>query len=61
MAVCNTFFWVIRAPILTFECELWVLRQDEIEQLRKFQRYVGRHCQRFPPRSTNYSAVYPLG
>ena len=44
-----------------FGCELWVLRPDEIDILRKFQRYVGRRCQRFPTRTPNYSAVYPLG
>ena len=61
MAICTTVFWTIIIPIVTFGSELWILRPDEIDLLRKFQRYVGRRCQRFPPRSPNYSSVYPLG
>ena len=41
--------------------ELWVLKGEEIEELRKFQRYIGRRCQRYPKRSPNYSAYTPLG
>ena len=61
MSICNTVFWAIIASILTFGCELWVLRPGEIDILRKFQRYVGRRCQRFPTRTPNYRAVYSLG
>ena len=40
---------------------MWVLSSTEVEELRKFQRYVGRKCQRFPKRFPNYSAYIPLG
>ena len=61
MSVCTTIFWAIIMPIVTYGSELWVLRGNETELLHKFQRYVGRRCQRFPKRSPNYSAYYPLG
>ena len=61
MSVCTTIFWAIIMPIVTYGSELWVLRGNETELLRSFQRYVGRRCQRFPKRSPNYSAYYPLG
>ena len=61
MKVCSTLFWSVVAPIVTYGCEVWVLRSDEIDLLRKFQRMVGRRCQRFHPKSPNYSAYIPLG
>ena len=48
-------------PIVSYGAELLVLQPDENVLLRKFQRYVSRHCQRFPKRSPNFSAVNPLG
>ena len=61
MKVCANLFWSIIIPIVTYGSEVWTLRGDEIEALRKFQRYVGRRCQRFNSRSPNYSAYVPLG
>ena len=61
MAVCNILFWSIIAPIVTYGSEIWVLQPDERDLLRKFQRYVCRRCQRFPPRSPNYSTTFPMG
>ena len=61
MKVCARLFWSIIVPILTYGSEIWVLRGDETEALRKFQRYVGRRCQRFNLKSPNYSAYIPLG
>ena len=61
MNVCNTVVWSIIMPIVSYGAELWVLQPDEIEILRKFQRYIGRRCQRFPKRSPISSAVNPLG
>ena len=61
MKVCSTLFWTIIAPIVTYGCEIWVLKGDEIEILRKFQRMVGRRCQRLHPNSPNFSAYLPLG
>ena len=53
MKVGSTLFWSIIAPIVSYGCEVWVLRSDEIELLRKFQRMIGRRCQRLPPKSPN--------
>ena len=61
MSVCSVLYWSIVIPIVTYRCEVWVLRGDEVEMLRKFQRYIGRRCQRFPKRSPNYSAYSALG
>ena len=61
MKTCATLFWTIIIPVVTFGSELWVLKGHEIEFLRKFQRQIGRRCQRFPDRSPNYSAYIPLG
>ena len=61
MSVCTTIFWSIIIPIVTYSSELWILQPDETEVLRKFQRYICRKYQRFPPRSPNYSTSCPLG
>ena len=41
--------------------KLWDLRSDEVEALRKCQRYVLRRYQRFPKKSPNHRAYTPLG
>ena len=61
MKVCSTLFWTIIAPIVTYGCEVWVARGDEIDLLRKFQRMIGRKCQRLHPKSPNFSAYLPIG
>ena len=61
MATCSTLYCSIIIPIITYGSEIWVMKNDGIECLRKFQRYVGHKCQRFPSRSPNYSAYAPLG
>ena len=61
MKVYSTLFWSIIAPIVRYGCEVWVPRGDEIEILRKFQRIIGRRCQRLHPNSPNYSAYLPIG
>ena len=61
MRTCATLFWAIIIPVTTYGSELWSLKCHEIELLRKFQRQVGRRCQRFSDRSPNYSAYVPLG
>ena len=61
MSVVSTLFWTIVIPIVSYGSEVWVLKGDEIELLKKFQRYVGRKSQRFNQRSPNYSAYMPLG
>ena len=61
MSTCSILYWSIIVPIVTYGSELSVLKGDEIGELRKFQRYIGRRCQRYPKRSPNYSAYAPLG
>ena len=61
MAACSIIYWSIVVPIVTYGSEVWVLSSSEVEDLRAFQRYVGRRCQRYPKRSPNYSAYVPLG
>ena len=61
MSVCNTVFWSIIIPILTFGSELWVLNQSDTEKLEKFQRYSGRRLQRFHFKSPNISSYKSLG
>ena len=61
MSTCSILYWSIIVPIVTYGSELWVLKGEEVEELRKFQRYIGRRCQRYPKRSPNYSAYSPLG
>ena len=61
MSICSKLFWTIIIPILTYGSEMWVLKGHEIEELRKFQRCIGRRCQRFPKRSPNHSAYASLG
>ena len=61
MLICTTIYCSIIMLIVTFGSELLVLGPDEAEHLMKFQRYVGRRCQRFPKRAPNHSSFYPLG
>ena len=61
MKVCSTLFWTIIAPIVTYGCEVWVPRGDELESMRKFQRMIGRRRQRLTSNSPNYSAYLPMG
>ena len=61
MKTCSIIFWTLIIPVLTYGCELWILKGKDIEILRKFQRQIGRRCQRFPSKSVNYSAYSPLG
>ena len=61
MRTCATLFWSIVIPVVTYGSEVWVIKSHETELLRKFQRQIGRRCQRFPDRSPNYSAYGPLG
>ena len=53
MKTCATLFWSIVIPVVTFGSELWVLKGHQIELLRKFQRQIGRRCQRYRDRTPN--------
>ena len=61
MSVISSLFWTIVVPIVTYGSEVWVLKGEETDSLRKFQRYVGRRSQRFHQHSPNFSAYAPLG
>ena len=61
MSTCSILYWSIIVPIVSYGSELWVLKGEEIAEIRKFQRYIDRRCQRYPKRSPNYSAYTPLG
>ena len=58
---CNIIYWCMIVPISTYGCELWILKQNDIESLDKFQRYAGRRIQRFPPHSPNEASFRGLG
>ena len=60
MRACSLLFWSLIVPIITFSCELWVLKEQDLEIIDKFQRYAGRRVQRFPsfsPNETSYAAL----
>ena len=61
MRACNIIFWCLIVPILTYGSELWVLKQSDIDELDKFQRYAGRRFQRFPKWSPNETSCKGLG
>ena len=42
----NIIFWAVVAPTVTFGSELWVLSENDIENLLSFERFAGRHIQR---------------
>ena len=44
MSTCSILYWSIIVPIVTYGSEIWGLKGDEIEELRKLQRYIGRRC-----------------
>ena len=61
MDTCNTIFWQVVVPTVTFGSEVWVNNDKDEELLLAFQRYAGRRIQRFPQRSPNSTSFYGLG
>ena len=60
MKACSLLFWSLIVPIVTYASELWVVKDQDLEIIDKFQRYAGRKVQRFPPfspRETCYAAL----
>ena len=60
MRACSLLFWSLIVPIITFSCGLWVLKEQDLEIIDKFQRYTGRRVQRLPsfsPNETSYAAL----
>ena len=58
---CNIIYWSLIIPILTYGSEIWVLKQDDIDALDKFQRYSGKRIQRFPRYTPNETSFRGLG
>ena len=61
LATCCIIFWTVVIPTLCFGCELWTLKQKDIEILQGFQRYAARRIQRLHPRSLNATSRICLG
>ena len=59
VATCNITFWCVVVPILTYGCEICVLKEKDIEILDSFQRYTGRRIKRF--KSPNVTSYITLG
>ena len=45
MSIIASLFWTIVVPVVTYGSEVWVMKGDKIESLRKFQQNVGRKSQ----------------
>ena len=61
MKTCNTIFWQVVVPSVTFGSEVWVMSDKDEELLASFQSYSGKRVQRFPQRAPNKSSFYGLG
>ena len=58
---CNTIFWSMVVPMVTYGAELWILTDKDIEILDKFQHYAARKIQRFRKRTPNATCLATLG
>ena len=61
MRACSLLLLSLIVPIVTFASELWVLKDQDLEIIDKFQKYAGRRVQRLPPFSPNETSFAPLG
>ena len=61
MYTCNTIFWQVVIPTVTFGSEVWINSEKDEELLLGFQRYAGKRVQRFPQRSPNSTSYFGLG
>ena len=61
MSTCNLIFWSVVVPITLFGSELWVLSQQDINDLEDFQQPIGRRIQRFHSRSPKQTSFRGLG
>ena len=46
---CNVIYWSVVLPTLCFGCEIWFIKQKDIDILLAFQRYAARRVQRLHP------------
>ena len=61
LSTCNLIFWSLVVPITLFGSELWVLNEQDVQNLDGFQRQIGRRMQRFHNRSPSNTCVRSLG
>ena len=60
MYASNVIYWCMIIHIVTYGSELWILKQNDIDALDKFQRYAGKRIQRFPvscPNETSFAGL----
>ena len=58
---CSIIFWSMTIPIVTFSSELWVIKDEDVNNIECFQRYSGRRVQRFHQKSPNETSYASLG
>ena len=58
---CCMIYWTVVFPTLSFGCEIWILKDKDIELLKGFQRFAARRLQRLHPRSINSTCISCLG
>ena len=61
MMTANIIFWSMIIPIITYASELWILKQQDIDKLEKFQCFTGRKIQRFRKSSPIETSFAGLG
>ena len=61
LSTCNLIFWTLVIPTLMFGCEIWLIKQKDIDLLNAFQRYAARRLQRFHFSSFNITSYVLLG
>ena len=61
MTTCNLIFWSVIAPITLYGSELWVLSEQDINEIDGFQRQFSRRIQRFHSRSPTHTSFRGLG
>ena len=61
LSTCNLIYWTFVIPTLMFGCEIWVLKKQDCDLLRAFQRYAARRLQRFHFNSLNITSFACLG
>ena len=61
MSTCCMIYWTVVVPTLCFGCEIWILKQKDLDILNDFQKYAAKRIQRLHPRSRNITCRACLG
>ena len=61
LSTCNLIYWTFVIPTLLFGCEIWVLKNKDVDLLNGFQRYAARRLQRLHAYSLNITSLACLG